>query len=79
MYKIRNTENVNRYLVVTDQENDLDKFQLGLNSKLNKIKKKECRFQRVIRRESKTDSYSKDLLFLACVAFCVITFEPIMI
>ena len=35
--------------------------------------------QRVIRRESKTDSYSKDLLFLACVAFCVITFEPIMI
>ena len=36
-------------------------------------------YQRVIRRESKTDSYSKDLLFLACVAFCVITFEPIMI
>ena len=35
--------------------------------------------QRVIRRESKTDSYSKDLLFLTCVAFCVITFEPIMI
>ena len=35
--------------------------------------------QRVIRIESKTDSYSKDLLFLACVAFCVITFEPIMI
>ena len=35
--------------------------------------------QRVIRRESKTDSYSKDLLFLACGAFCVITFEPIMI
>ena len=32
-----------------------------------------------LRRESKTDSYSKDLLFLACVAFCVITFEPIMI
>ena len=31
------------------------------------------------RVESKTDSYSKDLLFLACVAFCVITFEPIMI
>ena len=35
--------------------------------------------QRVIRRESKTDSYSKDLLFLACVSCCVITFEPIMI
>ena len=35
--------------------------------------------QRVIRRESKTDSYSKDLLFLACGASCVITFEPIMI
>ena len=35
--------------------------------------------QRVIRRESKTDSYSKDQLFLTCVAFCVITFEPIMI
>ena len=35
--------------------------------------------QRVRRRESKTDSYSKDLLFLAYVAFCVITFEPIMI
>ena len=32
--------------------------------------------QRVIRRESKTDSYSKDL---ACIAFCVKTFEPIMI
>ena len=26
-----------------------------------------------------TDSYSKDLLFLTCIAFCVITFEPIMI
>ena len=35
--------------------------------------------QRVLRRESKTDSYSKDLLFLTCIAFCVITFEPIMI
>ena len=35
--------------------------------------------QRVLRRELKTDSYSKDLLFLTCVAFCVITFEPIMI
>ena len=34
---------------------------------------------RVLRRELKTDSYSKDLLFLTCVAFCVITFEPIMI
>ena len=33
----------------------------------------------VLRRELKTDSYSKDLLFLTCVAFCVITFEPIMI
>ena len=33
--------------------------------------------QRVIRRESKTDSYNMDLLFLACIAFCVITFEPI--
>ena len=43
--------------------------------KHKKIKKN----QRVIWRESKTDSYSKDLLFLACVAFCVITFEPIMI
>ena len=31
------------------------------------------------RTESKTDSYSKDLLFLALFAFCVITFEPIMI
>ena len=39
----------------------------------------QSRKQRIIRRESKTDSYSKDLLFLACVAFCVITFEPIMI
>ena len=36
-------------------------------------------YQRVIRRESKNDSYSKDLLFLAWVTFCVITFEPIMI
>ena len=33
------------------------------------------------RTESKTDSYSKDLLFLASFAFCVsvITFEPVMI
>ena len=31
------------------------------------------------RTESKTDSYSKDLLFLASFAFCVITFEPIII
>ena len=38
-----------------------------------------CVNQRVLRRESKTDSYSKDLLFLTCIAFCVITFEPIMI
>ena len=40
---------------------------------------KAYKVQRVLRRESKTDSYSKDLLFLTCVAFCVITFEPIMI
>ena len=32
------------------------------------------KIQRVIRRESKTDSYSKDLLFLACIAFFVITY-----
>ena len=31
------------------------------------------------RTELKTDSYSKDLLFLALFAFCVITFELIMI
>ena len=35
--------------------------------------------QRVIRRESKIASSFNDQLFLACVAFCVITFEPIMI
>jgi hypothetical protein len=29
--------------------------------------------------EAKTDCSAKDLLFLACVAFCVINFEPIMI
>ena len=29
--------------------------------------------------ETKTDCSAKYLLFLACVAFCVITFEPIMI
>ena len=29
--------------------------------------------------ETKTDCSAKDLLVLACVAFCVITFEPIMI
>ena len=28
--------------------------------------------------ETKTDCSAKDLLVLACVAFCVITFEPIM-
>ena len=36
--------------------------------------------QRVIRGESrKLTPTVKDLLFLACVAFCVVTFEPIMI
>ena len=29
--------------------------------------------------ETKTDCSAKDLLFLACIGFCVITFEPIMI
>ena len=29
--------------------------------------------------EPKTDCSAKDLLFFACVAFCVIAFEPIMI
>ena len=29
--------------------------------------------------ETKTDCSAKDLLFFACVVFCVITFEPIMI
>ena len=29
--------------------------------------------------EAKTDCYGKDLLFVTSFAFCVITFEPIMI
>ena len=29
--------------------------------------------------ESNSDCYGKDLLFVALLAFCVITFEPIMI
>ena len=29
--------------------------------------------------EAKTDCYGKDLLFVASFAFCVITFETIMI
>ena len=29
--------------------------------------------------EMKTECSAKDLVFLACVGFCVITFEPIMI
>jgi hypothetical protein len=29
--------------------------------------------------EAKTDCSAKDLLFFACIAFCVITFGPIMI
>ena len=29
--------------------------------------------------EAKTDCYGKDQLFVASFAFCVITFEPIMI
>ena len=29
--------------------------------------------------ETKIDCSAKDLLFLACVVFCVMTFEPIMI
>jgi hypothetical protein len=29
--------------------------------------------------EPKTDCFAKDLMFFACIAFCVITFEPIMI
>ena len=39
-----------------------------------------CTMQRVIRGESrKLTPTVKDLFFLACVAFCVVTFEPIMI
>ena len=42
------------------------------------LEKQPCNIEEGI-LETKTDCFAKDQLFFPCVAFCVITFEPIMI